>query len=397
MHSSNVSSLSLLIGTSGWYYDEWVGPFYDRKKGMFTSYTKVFNTAEVNSTFYNYPQQRTVEGWNRSSPPEFTFALKLPQLITHKKWLKLDEGVELDTGRFLNLLNPLYISGKLGPILIQLRPKFNYDEHMGALESYLEVLPEEYQWAVEFRHNSWLNDETYSLLKRHNVAYTIVDEPLLPPEVHVTADFSYIRWHGHGTNPWYNYEYSKNELESWLPKVEETKTQSRKVYGYFNNHYSANAVKNAVEMLTMLEMETPQQSAVLGKIESFRLRQSKPSGMPTLLSFSSNDDELSVGDHLMHFTNAPRLARAEKIDDNELVFTQVDDISVKAKVKHYNIDINREERVIKHDCDDWRKGIGQKRMCKHIAKVFLSLPEDTASKILGEIWSNMDSWVFEAE
>ena len=391
-----MSFLSLLIGTSGWYYDEWVGPFYDRKKGMFTSYTKVFNTAEVNSTFYNYPNQRTVEGWNRSSPPDFTFALKLPQLITHKKWLKLDEGVELDTGRFLNLLNPLYLSGKLGPILIQLRPKFNYDEHFASLENYLEILPGEYQWAVEFRHHSWLNDETYSLLKRHNVAYTIVDEPLLPPEVHVTADFSYIRWHGHGTNPWYNYEYSKDELEAWVPKVEETKIQSRKLYGYFNNHYSANAVKNAVELLTMLEMETPHQSAALEKIELFRVQQFKPSGIQSLLSFSTGDD-LSVADHLMRFTDAPRLSRAEKISDSELVFNHVDDVSVKARVKQYSIDIDGELRVIKHDCDDWRKGAGQKRMCKHMVKVFLGLPETTASKILAEIWENRDRWEFIAK
>jgi hypothetical protein len=264
------------------------------------------------------------------------------------------------------------------------------------LENYLEILPGEYLWAVEFRHPSWLNDETYSLLKRHNVAYTIVDEPLLPPEVHVTADFSYIRWHGHGTNPWYNYEYSKNELEEWVPKVEETKTHSRKIYGYFNNHYSANAVKNAVELLTMLEMETPQQSAALEKIESFRVQQSKPSGMQSLLSFSTSDD-LSVADHLMRFTDAPRLSRAEKISDSELEFSHVDDVSVKARVKQYSIDIDAEKQVIKHNCDDWRKGAAQKRMCKHMAKVFLSLPEATASKMLTEIWKNRGNWEFIAE
>ena len=77
--------MSLMIGTSGWYYDEWVGPFYDRKKGMFTRYAKVFGTAEVNSTFYRYPSSRTVQGWYRNAPPGFIFSLKLPQLITHEK------------------------------------------------------------------------------------------------------------------------------------------------------------------------------------------------------------------------------------------------------------------------------------------------------------------------
>ena len=99
----------------------------------------------------------------------------------------------------------------------------------------------------------------------------------------------------------------------------------------------------------------------------------------------------------MKFTDAPRLARAEKMSDTELVFNHVDDTSVKAKVKQYNIDIDGERRVIKHDCDDWRKGAAQKRMCKHMAKVFLSLPEATASKILAEIWENRESWEFIAE
>ena len=74
--------MSLKIGTSGWYYDEWVGPFYDRKKGMFAAYTKVFDTAEVNSTFYSYPRLQMVEGWERNSPDGFTFALKLPVSIS---------------------------------------------------------------------------------------------------------------------------------------------------------------------------------------------------------------------------------------------------------------------------------------------------------------------------
>jgi len=156
--------VSLSIGTSGWWYDEWVGPFYKRKKGMFTRYAEVFATTEINSTFYRYPSSSMVRGWYRSSPPGFIFAAKLPRIITHEKWLRLEEGVGEDTARFLNLMQPL--AEKMGPILIQLRPKFSYGEHAETLERYLETLPENYEWAVEFRNCSWLRPETWRLLRR---------------------------------------------------------------------------------------------------------------------------------------------------------------------------------------------------------------------------------------
>jgi uncharacterized protein YecE (DUF72 family) len=121
--------MSLLIGTSGWSYDEWIGPFYEKKQGMFTNYSKVFHTTEINSTFYSYPTERLVEGWRRTAPPGFVFAAKLPQVITHDKWLRMGEGIEDDMWRFIHLMDPL--AEKLGPILIQLRPTFSYKESAG--------------------------------------------------------------------------------------------------------------------------------------------------------------------------------------------------------------------------------------------------------------------------
>ena len=391
-------ALSLRVGTSGWYYDEWVGPFYDRKKGMFTAYTKVFDTTEVNSTFYRYPTERTVEGWNRNSPPGFTFTIKLPQVITHEKWLNLSEDVEGDTGRFLNLLLPLYTSGKLGPILIQLRPKFNFDDHAGALESYLEVLPDEYEWAVEFRHRSWLNPETYRILERHNAAYTIVDEPLLPPDTHITADFAYIRWHGHGGRLWYDYEYTPDELESWIPKVEETARRSGKVYGYFNNHFSANAVKNAVELLTMLNMETLEQTRALEKIVAHRHQQTVASqSVQTLDAYGGTGEGLSVADYISKFTTTTRLSRAEQLGDDELVVNTNTGDRIQAEIQDYFIDIDAEAKVLRHDCGDWRKGADRARLCKHIAKLLLSLPPAQAEKLLEDMWANKERWTFLAD
>jgi uncharacterized protein YecE (DUF72 family) len=103
--------------------------------------------------------------------------------------------------RFLEPLRPLRDSGNLGLLLIQLPPKFEYEQHAEVLERFLSELPGEYRFAVEFRDESWLRDDVMRMLSRYNVAYTIVDEPLLPPETHVTADFAYIRWHGRGEEP----------------------------------------------------------------------------------------------------------------------------------------------------------------------------------------------------
>ncbi len=384
--------MSLTVGTSGWYYDEWVGPFYRQKKGMLTQYTKVFNTTEVNSTFYRYPSPRMVQGWYRTAPPGFVYALKLPKVITHDKWLNPRKGVEEDTLSFLDLVQPL--AEKLGPILIQLRPMFNYEEHAEVLESYLESLPGNYEWAVEFRHLSWMRPETYRILERNGVAYTIVDEPLLPPEVHVTTDFAYVRWHGYGVSPWYNYNYSPEELEKWIPRVEEVRSKARRTYGYFNNHFSANAVKNAVEMLQMLGSATPQQEGALKGIIEHREQAHKAEHVQPLEAFAGRDDGLSVADHLMRFTTASRLGRAEKIGDAELTLKLNTGRLIQADIRSYTIEIDAEAKTLRHDCDDWRKGKGQKRICKHVAKLFLNLPEGQAEDLLTEMWKNRESWQF---
>jgi uncharacterized protein YecE (DUF72 family) len=385
--------MPLLLGTSGWSYDDWVGPFYKKKTSKFSQYAEIFHTVEINSTFYRYPSEGMIYGLDRNAPPGFLFAAKLPGLITHDKWLDLSKGTEEDTHRFLNLMRPLAES--LGPILIQLRPKFNYKEHIGNLEDYLEVLPTNYEWAVEFRDNSWLVPETFSLLSRHNVAYTVVDEPLLPPEIHFTADFSYIRWHGRGTNLWYDYDYSEDQLEEWVPKVDEIELKTQRTYGYFNNHFRANAVKNAIEFLDMLDTASPEQKIALDKIRNHRETAGRPMGVQPLTSFQVDDEELSPADHLSRFMDFRRLARAEKIKDEEIVLKQVKDNRLEANIRDYYIVVDLDEKVIKHDCDDWRKGKSSKRMCKHLGKFFLTLPPGQAKEVLGKIWENIDGWVFE--
>ena len=385
--------MSLLIGTSGWSYKEWVGPFYEKQTGMFSHYSKFFHTAEINSTFYRFPSEGMIMGLMRNAPPGFVFAAKLPKLISHVKWLRLGEGVEDDTHRFLGLMRPL--AERLGPILIQLRPKFNFEEHVGDLENYLDMVPSNYEWAVEFRHMSWLRDETFDILRKHNVAYTVVDEPLLPSEVHTTADFAYVRWHGHGAKLWYDYEYSKDQLESWVPKMEEITGEVRRTYGYFNNHFNANAVKNAVEMLELLKQATPEQKIVHDRISSYREEAARPVGVQSLDAYATSDEDLSVADHLLHFTDPGRISRGEKISNKELVISLRRDYHLMGDVRDYYIDVDLDRKVIKHNCDDWRKGADSKRFCKHLVKFFLSLPPGQASRVLSLIWDDVDGWSFE--
>ena len=133
---------TILLGTSGWSYKEWIGPFYDDEKRMFSYYAKFFNTVEINSTFYRYPSRSTIYGLNRAAPPNFIFSAKLPRLITHKKKLDLAEDIRSDLMRFLELLEPLYTSGRLGCILIQLPPSFKYEDGYERLEGFLDIIPD---------------------------------------------------------------------------------------------------------------------------------------------------------------------------------------------------------------------------------------------------------------
>jgi hypothetical protein len=114
----------------------------------------------------------------------------------------------------------------------------------------------------------------------------------------------------------------------------------------------------------------------------------------TLTAYASLKEGLSIADHLLHFTNAPRLARAEQIGDDELDVTFNSGDRVEAGIRRYSIEIDRNSRTVSHDCDDWRKGAERKRMCKHVAKLLLILPEGQAQELLTEIWDNRDGWQF---
>ena len=242
---------NILLGTCGWSYPEWEGKFYLKgEKRKLHVYSNIFKTVEIDSTFYCYPSKRTVIGWLRYSPPNFIFSAKLPKVITHDKKLGLLGKIKNDLDNFQDLMRPLQVHGKLGCLLIQLPPSYTFN--LENLREFFELLDPRFNFAVEFRNLTWIRDETYSLLREYKIAYTIVDEPLLPPEVQLTADFAYFRWHGRGQKPWFDYKYSEEEIDPWIPKVKQTSKTVKIVYGYFNNHYHGYAPENCLYLIEKL-------------------------------------------------------------------------------------------------------------------------------------------------
>jgi uncharacterized protein YecE (DUF72 family) len=280
----------ILLGTSGWSYNEWAGVFYpNASTNKLSFYSKIFRTAEIDSTFYAYPSKGLVIGWARYTPEDFVFSAKLPRTITHEKKLELKKGAEGDLVRFLGLMKPLIAGGKLGPILIQLPPSYSFDSDFESLKGFLGVVPDDIKFAVEFRHPSWLREEVWSMLRARNVANVIVDEPLLPPDTVVTADFAFIRWHGRGSRPWYNYRYNEGELSSWVPKVKEVASRVEKTYGYFNNHFRGFAVENSLKMMGKLGTSTPEQDEAAVKATKFLEGGKKKTGDTSMLEFMGRE------------------------------------------------------------------------------------------------------------
>ncbi len=262
-----MSTSNILLGTSGWSYKEWEGNFYQKKssESKLRAYSRVFKTAEIDSTFYRNPSKGTVMGWLKYSPSDFVFTAKLPKTITHDKALGLKKDIKADLEEFLDLMMPLQLGGKLACLLIQLPPKYTYNPKN--LEEFFQMLDTRFRYSVEFRNLTWLlpDTRTFEILRQYGVAYVIVDEPLLPPEIHLTADFAYFRWHGHGENIWFDYRYSREELESWAPRVEETAGKVKKVYGYFNNHYHGYAPENCLQLLERLGLLSAEQKEAKDK------------------------------------------------------------------------------------------------------------------------------------
>ena len=250
----------ILIGTSGWSYDDWVGTFYPKgitSKDFLYYYSNVFYTNEINTTFYNIPSRWVVNNWMKRTPKDFLFTAKVPQVITHKHKLDL-ERCSADLDYFLGVMDPLIASKKLLAFLIQLPPSFKKDEHFGALKDFVKNWPDDwkergYYLAIEFRDLSWMKEDTFEYLRKNELTYCAVIEPLLPPRMDVTnPEFVYIRFHGFGKKIWFNYFFNEEEIKDYSISIKEVIQKSKRVGIYFNNHFTGYATKNSLMMMKAL-------------------------------------------------------------------------------------------------------------------------------------------------
>jgi uncharacterized protein YecE (DUF72 family) len=229
------------IGCSGWNYAHWRERFYP--KGLPTRrwlehYATVFDTVEVNSTFYRLPKRDAVAAWVEQSPEKFVFAVKASRFLTHMKRLTdMGRGVE----RFYERIEPLVDSPKMGPVLWQLPENFHRnDERLAAA---LDALPLG-RHCFEFRHPSWFADDVYALLHEHGTALVIGDHPHRPFQTHeLTTDWTFIRFH-HGSRG-RSGNYSDSELETWKRRIAARRKRAE-VFAYFNNDWNAYAIRNGV-------------------------------------------------------------------------------------------------------------------------------------------------------
>lgn len=234
------------IGTCGWNYKHWLGPFYPEKfpaNKMLAFYAEHFQTVELNNSFYHLPSAKSFETWRETTPDKFIFAVKGSRFITHMKKLK---DPKLATERFFAPAENL--EAKLGPILFQLPPRWRVNPERFA--TFLDVLPREHRYAFEFREPSWFTEEIYGLLRKHNAALCLYHMTGYDSPPEITADFIYIRFHG--TESTYFGSYSDDALWSWATRIKKWRGDSKDVYAYFNNDPDAHAVRNAKTLRQML-------------------------------------------------------------------------------------------------------------------------------------------------
>lgn len=236
------------VGCSGWNYKSWRESVYPRglpARRWLERYAELFETVEVNTTFYRLISREAVARWVQQTPDHFCFAVKASRYLTHVKRLaNMAEGL----ARFYERIEPLIEAGRLGPVLWQLPENFHRDEER--LATALAALPAG-RHAFEFRHASWFVPEIYTLLRAHGAALVIGDHPDRPFQAYeATADWRYVRFH-HGTRGRRG-NYSRSELEEWAERLHAWQAHTE-LFVYFNNDWEEFAPRNAAELRRQLE------------------------------------------------------------------------------------------------------------------------------------------------
>lgn len=234
------------VGTSGWSYGHWRGPFYPAGLPVtewLAYYAARLGTVEINNTFYQLPTPAALHGWSEAVAGDFVFSVKASRFITHMKKLKEPGATLAPLFERIDALAP-----RLGPILFQLPPRWRLD--LDRLRHFLAALPGEYRYAFEFRDRSWWVGEVYRLLAHHEAAFCIHDlnGALSPREI--TSDIVYLRLHGPGGA--YRGSYDGAALTAWVDAFATWAAEGRQVYCYFDNDQRGYAVQNAVQMQNMI-------------------------------------------------------------------------------------------------------------------------------------------------
>lgn len=234
------------IGTSGWHYKDWAGPFYPGdlpEKDFLEYYARYFRTVEINHSFYQLPKKETLKAWKDTVPPDFIFAVKASRYITHMKKLK-------DAKKSLfPLLKRIEVLGdRLGPILFQLPPRWGFN--LERFNDFLESLPADFRYAFEFRDKSWEDPRAYEAMKMLGVAFCIYDLDGYRSPKEITADFVYIRLHG--PDGAYKGQYDARTLSGWAGAFSAWISQGMEIFCYFDNDEAGYAARNALKLQDML-------------------------------------------------------------------------------------------------------------------------------------------------
>jgi uncharacterized protein YecE (DUF72 family) len=237
----------VLIGTSGWHYDSWRGPFYPADlptKAKLQYYASQFQTAELNAVFYRTPTRDAVRSWEEQTGKDFVFTWKASKFITHWKRLSASSvnSLELMEDR-LSLLGQ-----KVGSVLFQLPPNLQADADR--LSAFLRLLSSKRRYSFEFRHPSWYSPRIIRLLSEENVSLCISDHHDAPAPWKRTADFVYLR--GHGPGGQYKGHYSSVTLAAWAKRITSWKAQGCDVLVYFDNDQKSAAPVDALKLKQML-------------------------------------------------------------------------------------------------------------------------------------------------
>lgn len=270
----------LRLGTSGYSFTDWKGEVYPRSLSavnMLTYYEQElgFNAVELNFTYYRQPTAKTMASMVRKTHRDFQFTVKAFKGMTHD--IRNEDG-QLKNNQdifkeFLAGIEPLAVNHQLGAVLAQFPVMFHKNsENLDYLAQFKERMGP-IPVVIEFRNNSWIKEETYQFLREQNYNFCSVDEPklprLMPVITEVTGDIGYFRFHGRNPH-WfnssvaerYNYLYTKKELEGFVPKIKQVSAKTKTTYLFFNNCHGGKAVKNACQLMELLELK-PQTDKLL--------------------------------------------------------------------------------------------------------------------------------------